>query len=79
MKAEHLDEATKLVEWIKTHKANIKAYNGADTINTHICGKFIFYDESMEGFAEMKLALIAIEEQSIAQLTKRADQIGLHI
>lgn len=79
MKAEHLMEAAQIVKAIEQHKSNIEDYKKAGEFIAVVFGKYLTYTVHDKGYAEMKLALIAIEEQSIAQLTKRADQIGLHI
>lgn len=79
MKPEHAKEASELV--IKHQQAHklISDMQTASSIITKICGRNINIDNRNPAFNKIRNALIEVEQQSIAQMVRRGNQIGLHL
>lgn len=79
MKPQHAKEAAQIVEKYEQIQANIIQLGTCSSIITMVCGRNINIDNRSKTFGKIREALIELEHQSLAQLVRRGNQIGLHL
>lgn len=79
MKPQHAREAAELVNKHQNALQTISDLTTCSSITTSFCGKNVSLNNRSKAFISVRNALIELEHQTIAQLVRRGNQIGLSL